>query len=201
MALACTAPPLRNLEDFAAQVIVDARSQAHRRLDTLWADAPVVILFLRRLGCQLCRVTALEFSDARALIEAEGAQLVALSFEELGKGTDADGSFEAGAFFKGPLFTCAPTVHESLFGRKGLFSGFYGLADVSRTKLHACTERGVRGNLKGDGLLLGGQFVVEKGGRVLKEHRQAFFGDDATVEDVLKALRARKNAGADAATA
>lgn len=60
---------------------------------------------------------------------------------------------------------------------------------MSRTKLAACTDRGVKGNLKGDGMLLGGQFIIEKGGRVIREKRQSFFGDDLTVDDVLIALR------------
>ena len=176
------------LIDFSAQVLVDARSGSTRRLDSLWFDSPVVLVFLRRLGCALCRVTALEFSEAREQIEASGAALVAISFEELGTGSDVDRGFEEGKFWQGPLYTVSPDVYESLFGRKGLFSGFYGLADVSKTKLAACTDRSVRGNYKGDGLLLGGQFIVNKGGDILREKRQAFFGDDLTAEEALDVL-------------
>lgn len=177
------------LADWATMVVTDARSGATCSLETLWREQPVVILFLRRLGCALCRVTALEYSDARGAIEGAGAALVAVSFEAFGTGSDRDRSFERGQFFTGPVYTVAPAMYESLFGRKGLFNSFYGLADMSRTKLASCTERGVTGNLKGDGMLLGGQFVVEKGGRVIREKRQAFFGDDLTVEDVITALR------------
>lgn len=108
-------PPI---SDFAAHDIVDARSGATRRLDSLWREAPVVILFLRRLGCALCRITALEYSDARATIEAAGANLVAISFEAFGTGSDTDGSFEKGRFFTGPVYTVSPDLYEVLFGRK-----------------------------------------------------------------------------------
>jgi hypothetical protein len=188
-----TGPPLRSeLLDFSAQVLVDARSGITRRLDSLWYNSPVVLVFLRRLGCALCRTLALEFSEARDQIEATGATLVAISFEELGKGSDANTDkglgFEEGGYWKGPLYTVSPDVYGSLFGRKGLFSGFYGLADVSKTKLAACTARDVRGNYKGDGLLLGGQFIVNKGGNILREKRQAYFGDDLTADETLDVL-------------
>ena len=178
-----------SITDYGAQAVVDARTGVAFRLDSLWSSSPCVILFLRRLGCALCRTTALEYSDRRSDIEATGASLIAVSFEQLGTGSDSDGSFTAGQFWPGPLYTISKDMYEHLFGRKGLFSGFFGIADVSRSKLSQCTDRSVKGNLKGDGLLLGGQFVIGAGGVVLRDHRQRFFGDDLTVEDILEALQ------------
>jgi prostamide/prostaglandin F2alpha synthase len=146
-----------SLGDFASQALVDARTNATCRLDSLWAEQAVVILFLRRLGCQLCRTTALEFSSARAQFSALGVSLVAISFEQFGTGSDADRSFEKGGYFKGPIYTISKDVYESLFGRKGLFNNFYGLTDISKTKLAQCTAAKVEGNFKGDGTLMGGQ--------------------------------------------
>lgn len=176
------------ITEYASQAVIDARTGVAFRLDSLWASKPVVILFLRRLGCALCRTTALEYSDRRTDIEATGASLIAVSFEQLGTGSDSDGSFTAGEFWPGPLFTISKDVYEHVFGRKGMFSGFFGIADVSRSKLSQCTERSVKGNLKGDGLLLGGQFVIGAGGVVLRDNRQRFFGDDLSVDDILEAL-------------
>ncbi len=187
------------LSSFFQQAIVDARTGAPRALSSLFAERPVVLLFLRRLGCALCRTAALEYAEARADITARGADVVALSFEALGTGSDADGSFEAKGYWPGPLYTIAPDVYDELFGRKTLFSGLYGALDVSRAKIAAAKARGVTGNLVGDGLLLGGAFVVDKGGKVLVDHRSRFFGDDLRVDDIVVALEARE-AGAAAST-
>jgi hypothetical protein len=43
------------------------------------------------------------------------------------------------------------------------------------------------GNMKGDGFQLGGQFVVYKD-KVLLEHRQKLFGDDAKLVDLFDAV-------------
>jgi hypothetical protein len=181
------------LASFKDQAIVDARSGAARPLASLWAAQPVVLLFFRRLGCALCRTAALEYRDAVAAVEARGATAVALAFEALGTGSDADGSFEAGGYWPGPLFTIAADVFDELFGRKTLFSGLYGALDVSRAKIAAAKARGVTGNFIGDGLLLGGAFVVDKGGAVLVDHRSRFFGDDLRVDDILAALEKAAN--------
>ena len=194
---ACLPRPARlQLSDFADVQIRDARTGRAATLGSLWAASPVVLVFLRRLGCQMCRVTCVEYQEEAAAVRAAGAEMVALTFEELGKGSDADRSFEAGGYWKGPLYCIDIAVYEKLFGRKGLFSGFFGLADVSRTKLAACTSRGVTGNFRGDGLLLGGQFVVAPPGHVLLEKRQAFFGDDLTVAEIVEGLVAEKGKAA-----
>ena len=203
--MACTKPPLADLLSFFELSVTDARTQAAAPLSSLWREGPVILVFLRRLGCALCRTTCREYSEAQPLIRAAGARMVCLCFEALGTGSDADGSFSAGKFWEGPLYTVPPEMYQALFGKKGLFNSFYGLADVSRTKLASCTERGVTGNLRGDGLFLGGQFVVSQRGAVAVDHRQKFFGDDLAVEELLEgvqeALRLDKAAAAAAAAA
>ena len=188
--MACVKPQLADLLAFAEQLVTDARNtQTQVALSSLWREGPVILVFLRRLGCALCRTTCREYSEALPQIRAAGARMVCLCFEALGTGSDADGSFSAGKFWEGPLYTVPPEVYQALFGKKGLFNSFYGLADVSRTKLASCTERGVTGNLRGDGLFLGGQFVVSQRGAVAVDHRQKFFGDDLAVEELLEGVQ------------
>ena len=187
--MACAKPQLADLLAFAEHPVRDARTQEVCSLASLWRDGPVALVFLRRLGCALCRTTCQEYSEAQAQIRAAGGRMVCMSFEALGEGSDSDNSFTQGKYWEGPLYVVEPAVYQALFGRKGLFNGFYGLADVSRTKLASCTERGVKGNYSGDGLSLGGQFVVSRRGTVVVDHRQQFYGDDLSAEELLEGVQ------------
>ena len=44
------------------------------------------------------------------------------------------------------------------------------------------------GDLKGDGMQLGATFIIEKGGKVLLEHRQKFYGDYLSRNAIRKVL-------------
>lgn len=167
-------------------------------LASLWAAAPAtptILVFLRRLGCPMCRVYAQDVDALRKELGA-GARVVCLSFERLGEGSDAPpqkgGGFAAGGFFEGELWQVdQAAVYAPLFGRKGLLSGFGlgALVTDKGGKLAQVKERGVTGNMSGDGMQLGGAFVVGGAGpEVLLDKRQAFFGDDASVEALKEAV-------------
>lgn len=50
--------------------------------------------------------------------------------------------------------------------------------------------KGVEGNLKGEGRILGGVFVMGAGDQgILLQHREKEFGDHVDLEDVRKAIR------------
>lgn len=77
---------------------------------TLYASRPVLVVFLRRLGCPICRVFAKEVESIRECckilhattvhgpyqrrtgpaIESAGCSAVCISFEHFGEGSDAD---------------------------------------------------------------------------------------------------------------
>jgi len=181
--------------DFKDTPIIDARTGATKKLGDLWADKPVVVAFLRRLGCQLCRVRAQDLDELRKHVDEKAnssARVVCMSFEKLGEGSDKDRSFEAGKYWTGPLYVVDKAVYAALFGRKGLFNSMYGLLDMSSEAMAESKKRGVTGNFAGDGFQLGGQFVLDTDGSVLLEHRQAFYGDDEGNEGLLEALRKSK---------
>lgn len=65
----------------------------------------------------------------------------------------------------------------------------FGIFDAGMAEQRkAATKNKVDGNLSGDGLTLGGTYVVEQGGKVLMEFQQKMFGDHPKVEDILAAL-------------
>ena len=65
----------------------------------------------------------------------------------------------------------------------------FGLADrdVLRRKKEA-DDMKVEGNMSGDGLTMGGTYVIDKGGEILMEFQQKKFGDHPELEVILDAL-------------
>jgi hypothetical protein len=234
-----TKTPLSNYFEAPIENLADPAAKG--TLKDLWASKPVALIFLRRLGCQLCRAQALELEELRAELEADGSgRLVCLSFERLGEGSDKDRSFQAGKYFPPADMYMAPKeMWETLFGRKGFKSG-YGLLDMSSSRLAQSKAMKVTGNYvgeeglcvcggggaharvrrqgcwhqlslpqpffstarahplplsphqllcpAGDGMQLGGSFVVKPDGSVVLDKRQAFYGDDATPQALKAAL-------------
>lgn len=176
-----------SLQQFALRKLINARNTSESIvLEDLWADKPCAIFFLRRLGCPICRAYIQMIEKFRAEYEKRGARLVCISFEAFGEGSDFDRSFTKYSFWNGPVYTVDKIVYEELFGRKGLLDNFFGLLDVDKQAYER--SKSVPGNLKGDGFQLGGQFVVAKGGKILLDHRQKLFGDDATLVDIFDSL-------------
>jgi hypothetical protein len=128
-------------------------------------------------------------------------RIVCVGHERFGEGSDADRSFQKGAYFTGPLFVdTGKKVYKSLFGRKGLLQG-YGLFSISKESRRKVSERGVPGNLKGDGFQMGGAFVLGPDGTVFLDHRQGFYGDDPTAATLVSAVTAAGQAAANQAAA
>lgn len=162
-------------------------------LHSLWESKPTLFLFLRRLGCALCRSYAKQMDRHRKAleelkIENQNIRVVAMSFEAFGEGSDSDRSFEAGGFWTGPLYVIDKRIYEKLFGRKGLTDSFFGLLDMDKDAVAAAKLAGIQGNLRGDGFQLGGQILVNTQGEVIFEHKQKRYGDDATFEEIQSAI-------------
>ena len=134
----------------------------------------------------MCRALASELSSIKPLLDANGVDLVAVGLEELGVQAFVDGHY-----FKGDLY-----IDQNYSTYKGLSFGRVGLLSVPSQLLASSTKNlnakanalGISGDLKGDGLQLGGTYVVEKGGKVLYEHKMTGFADHPSLDDLLKSL-------------
>jgi peroxiredoxin len=153
------------LSAFSDYVLHDAVTRKPIPLYKLCLDRPIVLVFLRRLGCQLCRLRAAEIEAARPAIEQAGCYVVAITFEYLGEGSDSDNSWSRSQCWNGPLLT-DPTkeLYRTLFKRKGFFDNFYGVFDVSTKRIKEAAKRGLAdgSNYSGDGFMLGGLIVVDR---------------------------------------
>uniref|UniRef100_A0A3Q2VXT7 Prostamide/prostaglandin F synthase n=1 Tax=Haplochromis burtoni TaxID=8153 RepID=A0A3Q2VXT7_HAPBU len=136
-------------------------SEEKVELQSLWQDQPVVLFFLRRFGCQVCRWTASEISKLEPDLRANGVALVGVGPEEFGLQ-----EFKQGGFLKGPLY-----VDEQKKCYKDLgFKRYNALSVVPaalgkkvRDVAAKASAEGIQGNFSGDLLQSGGMVIVAKG--------------------------------------
>lgn len=79
-------------------------------------------------------------------------------------------------------------TYEALnFNKKGATS-FFGLLNPKMyLKGIQASAKGISGNLKGDGLQLGGTIIVDKQGNVVFKHVQSSYSDQPSLDDIIKA--------------
>lgn len=156
-------------------------------LKSLWKDQPVVLFFLRRFGCQICRWMASEISKLEPELRAKGVGLVGVGPEELGLQ-----EFKDGGFFKGAIF-----VDEKKKIYKDLgFKRYTALSVVPaalgkkvRDISSKASAAGIQGNFSGDVLQSGGMLIVDKGGeKVLLHFVQDSPGDLVPLEQISEAV-------------
>ncbi|XP_029908015.1 prostamide/prostaglandin F synthase [Myripristis murdjan] len=176
-------------------LLKSADTGEHVELQALWQERPVVLLFLRRFGCQVCRWMASETSKIEADLRASGVQLVGIGPEETGLK-----EFMEGGFFKGSLY-----IDEKKKTYKDLGFKRYSALNVIpaalgkkvRDVIAKANAEGIQGNFTGDLLQSGGMLIVAKGGeKVLLHFVQDSPGDYVRLEDIVKAVGVSANAQA-----
>ncbi|CAJ0955465.1 unnamed protein product [Ranitomeya imitator] len=149
----------------------------------LWERNGAVIMAVRRPGCFLCREEASEISQLKPELDQLGVPLYGVVKEKIG--TEID-QFQP--YFKGDLFL---DVKKRFYGpqkRKMMLLGFIRLGVWQNFR--RAWKAGFEGNLEGEGLILGGVFVVGSGKQgILLEHREKEFGDKANLTAVLEAAK------------
>ncbi|KAM4032290.1 peroxiredoxin-like 2A isoform 1-T2 [Anomaloglossus baeobatrachus] len=149
----------------------------------LWEKNGAVIMAVRRPGCFLCREEASELSQLKPELDKLGVPLYGVVKEKIG--TEIE-DFQP--YFKGDLFL---DVKKRFYGpqkRKMMLLGFIRLGVWQNFR--RAWKGGFEGNLEGEGLILGGMFVVGSGNQgILLEHREKEFGDKANLTAVLEAAK------------
>ena len=127
----------------------------------------------------MCREEAVQLSKLEPTLSKLNVPLIAVLHEELGHE-------EFQAFFKGPLFYDHTKCFFGPVERRLFMLGFLRIqtyANIFQAK--------PKGNLEGDGTLLGGVFVIGPGeSGVVFEHREKYWGDYVDTSDVIKAVEA-----------
>lgn len=148
----------------------------------LWEKTGAVIMAVRRPGCSLCREEAQELSSIRAELQMRNVPLYAVIHETLG-------AEEFAPYLKAKAIYL--DKERKFYGpqeRWMFFSGFMRASVWSNFARNR--QKGVDGNLEGEGRLLGGVFVVGPGQQgILFEHREKEWGDLANNTDIITAVR------------
>ncbi|XP_066526624.1 prostamide/prostaglandin F synthase isoform X2 [Hoplias malabaricus] len=176
-----------NLAKLSSNLLKNATSRESVELGSLWQNQTVVIFFLRRFGCQVCRWTAAEVSKLETDLKTNGIALIGVGPEETGLN-----EFVEGRFFKGDIY-----IDEKKQCYKDLGFKRYNAINVLpaamgkkvREVVSKASAEGIQGNFSGDLLQSGGMLIVAKGGEnVLLHFVQDSPGDHVPLEDITKAL-------------
>ncbi|XP_053724958.1 prostamide/prostaglandin F synthase isoform X1 [Synchiropus splendidus] len=176
-----------DLAKVGQNLLKSAETGQNVELGSLWQDRPVVLFFLRRFGCQVCRWMASEVSKLEPDLRANGVSLVGIGPEEFGMK-----EFKDGGFFKGSIYV---DEHKKCYKDLG-FKRYSALSVVPaalgkkvRDVAAKANAEGISGNFSGDLLQSGGMLIVAKGGeKVLLHFIQDSPGDHVALEDISKAL-------------
>lgn len=155
-------------------------------LSDLWAQGPLVLVFLRHFGCTFCReqVSLLrrDYSKFRAL----GVQVACV----------AQGDAKTGKAFSiffdlpFPLLLCGDDL--TVFHAYGLERGTAGQLFGWRSWIHglSATLRGhLVGRLVGDGFQMPGAFVIDAQGTLRFTHRHQDAADNPSAQELLRAAQ------------
>lgn len=131
----------------------------------------------------MCREEAKELSSLLPQLGAEGFNLVGIVHEE--RGVD-----KFRPFFNGPIYLDSERRFYGPKERWMFLSGF--IRPSVWSSIFRAQGKGIEGNMKGEGRLLGGVFVVGAGDSgILLEHRESEFGDHVNMTAVLDVIKSQ----------
>uniref|UniRef100_A0AAY4CUB1 Prostamide/prostaglandin F synthase n=1 Tax=Denticeps clupeoides TaxID=299321 RepID=A0AAY4CUB1_9TELE len=178
-------PPV-DLAKLGSNVLKGSTAGQNVELGSLWREQTVVLFFLRRFGCQICRWMAAEVSKLEKSLSANGVGLIGIGPEETGLQ-----EFKDGGFFKGEVYIdekkqCYKDLGFKRYNALSVVPAALG-KKVREISSKASTD-GIQGNFAGDLLQSGGMLIVSKGGeKVLLHFIQDSPGDHVPLEDIAKA--------------
>ncbi|KAM7005800.1 prostamide/prostaglandin F synthase [Tautogolabrus adspersus] len=176
-----------DLAEVGKNLLKSGETGENVELQSLWQDQPVVLFFLRRFGCQVCRWTASEVSKLEPELRASGVALVGVGPEEFGLK-----EFKEGGLFKGSIYVDQQKrTYKDLGFKRYTAISVVPAAMGKRVREAAAKAKaaGIQGNFSGDLLQSGGMLIVAKGGeKVLLHFVQDSPGDYVPLEDIAKVL-------------
>ena len=129
-----------------------------------WKSSPVVLVFLRHLGCTFCRTQVIELSRTYAKFRDLGGEVVCVAM----------GSYQAGKAFQIMFDVPFPILmlgedntrpYQQYNLGKGSLGQLFGLASLMNGfKAMAKLKSRTLGKIEGDGMQMPGTFIVDRNG-------------------------------------
>ena len=154
-------------------------------LSALWAERPLVVVFLRHLGCIFCREQVARLRTDYQRFRQAGAEVACI----------AQGDYKVGKAFSllmglpFPMLMCGKET--SLFRQYGLLRGnlwqLFGPSSIVKG-FRALAGGHRQGKIVGDGFQMPGLFIVDKSGTIRFARRHVNAGDNPDNGELLAAL-------------
>jgi len=177
----------RELERLGSRALIKIPEYEEIRTDELWKDSTVVITYLRRFSCFVCRQAAIELSKITPLLRSNGIRPLIIGLGKVGLE-----EFQAANYFDGEIFLDCKKEHVPAHGFRRFNSlnvwwktGWDGVTECSKRERSTRPARG----LDHDGFQCGGTLIVEQGGKsIIMSQKQGRLRDHVTNGKILKAL-------------
>ena len=149
-------------------------------ISSLYSSSPLVLVFLRRWGCSLCRGYASVLqSQLLPSLTLNSIPAAAVGFERDGADLFSP-YFPSTSLYLDPTKAAYTALHLPRFST---LTGLLSLLSSTNRAWHSqVTQMGITGNLKGDGMQLGATYIIGPGGEVWFERVQRDFADHPSVE-------------------
>lgn len=153
------------------------------RLESLWADRPVALVFVRHFGCLFCQQQVDALQKARERLERDGARVVVI-----GQGSPEDArEFRDANGVTLPLYVDPSRASYCAVGLKRGFWSTLGPGAVARA-VSALTSGYRQRRSSGDVLQQGGVVVMGPGGREFYRYASREAGDHPSIGKLQRVL-------------
>jgi thiol-disulfide isomerase/thioredoxin len=157
-----------NESDFsedASEVLKKVRTNKGEKIAELSLEKPILLIFVRHFGCTFCRETVSEVSKLESLIKEKGHNLV---FVHMSDPSFGDEFFSK--YFENKVSHISDpnrTLYRAFGLKRGSLNQLFGIKTWWRGVIAGIFKGHGIGQLEGDGLQLGGAFVIS-GGKIQK---------------------------------
>jgi hypothetical protein len=176
--------------------VLDPKTDENILFRKLWQDndKPLLLIhWLRRFGCPLCRITSLELTQGLMSLSEEIKAKFNLVSIGLSKEDYED--FVKGDYFKnGNIYIDENkiTFKALKFNTMGISKGYGMFNPQVYFRANQAKKLGIEGSMKtsnlSDAFQLGGTFIVERNGTVLFNHIQEQYTDVPDINGIYKCL-------------
>ncbi|KAJ6658761.1 hypothetical protein lerEdw1_019682 [Lerista edwardsae] len=155
-------------------------------LGSLWKNQGCVLLFLRRMGCVVCRWIAKETSKLKGTLESHNIRLIGIVPEREGLKEFLEGNYFEGELYLDEDKKCYHDLDFKRYHIGNLIPAVLRKPVVDA--IHKAHMEGIYGNLCGDIWQSGGTVIVGKGGELILYFVQESPGDYLPLDTITKAL-------------